>query len=283
MVAADELATDEVEDEEYEERQEDRRRRGWLPWLVLLIILLLIAWLICRYSDFGRAPDQADVVDGATIRIARVPDVEGLTNDEAIVALESAGFKVEAETSFDAVALPDTVVSQDPPAGERAAVGSTVFISVAVGAGAIRGTDVGTEREGRKRAPAVVGLPRSAALDAIRADGFKVSVSEVYSASVPEGMVVDQTPGPGVAASAGDTIGIIVSLGGEPEASFTVPSVNGLTKDAAVARIRAAGLEPRVMYQPQPPSVGRVYEQSPEPGTEVPGDRYVFILVGAQQ
>lgn len=283
MVVEDEFATGEVVDEEYEGQEEDRRKRGWLPWFVLLVVLMLIAWLICRYSDFGRAPDQEDAVGEASIRISRVPDIEGLTNEEAVVALEAAGFEVEVETSFDAVAPPGTVVSQDPPAGERAAIGSTVFISVVAEAGAIRGTDVGIERESRTRVPDAGGLTSDEARAAIEADGFNVSVSEVYSASVPKGMVVDQTPAPGAAASKGQTVGLIVSLGAEPEEAFTVPTVNGLTKDAAIARIRAAGLEPRVMYQPNQPSVGRVYEQSPAPGTEVPGDRFVFVLVGAQQ
>lgn len=279
MPAEQEFAIDEVAVEDYEEERDERRRRGWLPWLVLLVALLVVAWIVFRYSDFGRAPDVPDKGVG-TSRLARVPDVVGLSGTEAIGVLEAAGFRVEQEVSFDVVASPDTVVAQDPEAGARAASGSTVFIDVTA---EFSLTPRGPDADGEQlRVPNVVGHDRLEAQALLEADGFVVSVSEVYSASVPVGVVAEQNPSGGAAGSLGETVGIIVSLGAGQKATFRVPDLEGLTKDAAVASVRSSGLEARVMYQPMASSVGRVYQQSPAPGAMVPADRYVFVLVGAR-
>jgi beta-lactam-binding protein with PASTA domain len=61
-----------------------------------------------------------------------VPDVKGMTVDQAKDALEGAGFAL-GEVVYDATAVgaPDAVVAQEPAAGERAKGGSTVVLTVA--------------------------------------------------------------------------------------------------------------------------------------------------------
>ncbi len=273
-----ERVTDGIVGHEDQEDEEERRRAAWLPWITLLVVLLLVAWLIWRYAGLGSAPD----VDDARVRVTQVtvPDVVGLRNRQAVKVLTAAGLQVERETSLDVVAAPDTVVSQDPGEGSRVAAGSTVLITVSVRPDLVLRAE--GEADDALRVPSVVGDTLAEALALLEADGFAVSVSEVYSGSVPAGSVVDQTPAGGTAAKRGDTVGILVSKGRTRPASIRVPDVDGLTRDEAMRRIRASGLEPRVMYQPMQSSVGRVYQQSPSPGTMVTADRYVFILVGAR-
>lgn len=270
---------DEFETEEHDTHE--RRRAGWLPWLTLALVLLAVAWLIYRYSDLGRAPDVQDV-GRATVRISRVPDVVGLSRAEAVSTLEAGGFTVGVETSFDALAAPDTVVSQDPAAGSRAAAASTVYISVAGEARLTPGEAARVGEEPRLSVPDVVGTSLSDARELLDADGFSLTVSEVYSANVPKGEVIDQTPVGGTVGEPGDTVGLVVSAGAGEAAPIEVPPVVGLSRDAAVEAVRAAGLEPRIMYQPNDSAVGLVYRQSPAEGTMVPADRYVFLLVGAR-
>lgn len=260
---------------------DERRRRDWLPWLVLLMVLLAIAWLVCRYSDLGKAPDVDDI-GGESIRLVRIPDVTGLEQSEAERALTGAGFSVEVDSSFDAVALAGEVVSQDPLGGERAAIGSTVFIGVSAGSGLTPGEAAAEGMEPSLHIPDVTGRPLAEAQSVLAAAGFKSTVSQVYSASVAKGEVADQTPTGGSTGTAGQVVGLMVSAGDAPPAAYTVPDIVGLARAAAVARVKAAGLEPRVMYQPKPGYVGQVFQQSPDPGTAVPADRYVFMLVGAR-
>jgi len=62
-----------------------------------------------------------------------VPAVEGLAREEAIAALEDAGFQVNVtEQEVDDENLENLVLSQDPPAGTRAKPGSKVAIVVGI-------------------------------------------------------------------------------------------------------------------------------------------------------
>lgn len=275
MTPEDELAVQDYED------AEARRRRGWLPALVLAIAVAIIAWLIWTYSDFGRAPDQADV-GGAVAETAKVPDVIGMTRAEAMAALEAAGFAVEVEISYDTLADAGSVVSQEPGAGSEVGAGSTVFIGVAEGVvlGG-EGDEAGREATAVP-VPDVIGMSQSQATSALRVNGFGVSVSELYTEQQPEGLVFEQTPTGGSAADPGTVVGILVSLGRSPGADTTAPNVIGLTQAEAEERIAAAGLEPRVMKQPKRDRIGRVYQQQPAGGTAVKSGSYMFILVGAR-
>lgn len=280
-MSEDEVVQGDVIDPDDYAQDEEARQRDWIPWLALLLVLLVIGWLICRYSEFGKAPDVDDV-GGVSIRLARVPDVVGLSQEEAERALTAAGFNVEVEQSFDAVALAGEVVSQDPAAGQRAASGSTIFIGVSAGSGMTPGQEAIEGMDRGLHLPDVTGLPVDEARGILEAEGYVVTVSEVFSASVPEGEVAEQTPVGGSAAEAGQQVGLMVSAGDAPPESYTVPELVGMSREQALAAVRAAGLEPRVMYQPQPDAVGKVYQQSPAPGTAVPPDRYVFLMVGAR-
>jgi serine/threonine-protein kinase len=78
---------------------------------------------------------------GSTVRLSvskgpktqPVPAVEGLGQDDAIAALEDAGFQVEVtEQEVDDPNLENLVLSQDPPAGTQAKPGSTVTLVVGI-------------------------------------------------------------------------------------------------------------------------------------------------------
>lgn len=62
----------------------------------------------------------------------------------------------------------------------------------------------------------------------------------------------------------------------------TVPSVTGLTEDAATRRLESLGFDVRPMYQPRGENVGTVLEQSYDPGTEIPygGQVHILVVVG---
>lgn len=281
LLANEDLRDVLVDDGVEEEPGEDgHRRRNAVVWLVLLLLLLLLCCCCWRYGTWWKAPDQRDVADKQTTRNTVIPDVTGMQREDAIKILEAAGFNVEVETSYDVEADPNTVVSQDPPGGESAAAGSTVFITVTQpletgpGAAAQRGEEALAE------VPDVVGMPRTQADDALRSAGFAVRVTGVYSDAVPAGLIISQTPAGGASAPEGSTVSLLVSLGTEPENTVPMPGVVGKTTAQAQDAIRAAGLEPRVLYQPNKHSIGKVYQQSPAAGMAVPEDRLVFVLVG---
>jgi serine/threonine-protein kinase len=77
----------------------------------------------------------------------------------------------------------------------------------------------------------------------------------------------------------GDTITLTVSNGA---GSLTVPSVLGLTEDAARSQLTAVGLNPDVVQQDtdQQADDGRVLDQAPASGTRAHEGDSVTIVVG---
>jgi len=70
---------------------------------------------------------------------AAIPDVVGLSQADAIAALEAAGFVVSSSTSPSLHVAVGLVISQDPAAGSSAAAGSTVALLISNGSAALIG------------------------------------------------------------------------------------------------------------------------------------------------
>jgi beta-lactam-binding protein with PASTA domain len=66
----------------------------------------------------------------------QVPNVVGLSQDDAIATLEAAGFKVETEMAHSESVEAGDVIAQSPEAGKTVSAGSTVTITVSTGAAA---------------------------------------------------------------------------------------------------------------------------------------------------
>jgi serine/threonine-protein kinase len=127
--------------------------------------------------------------------------------------------------------------------------------------------------------PDVVGLMKSDAVGTLQSAGYVASVTTVYSDTKPRGVVFEQVPRAGDAADPGTTVRVLVSGGSQPTATVKVPDLIGLKKSSAVDRIEAAGLDARVLTQFSTSPRGRVFQQSPNPGTSVPRGSKVFVLV----
>jgi serine/threonine-protein kinase len=83
-------------------------------------------------------PGEGETVpEGSTVDIRyasgqnRVPDVTGLSGDQAAAEIEDAGFTPSARSEQTDQADPGTVVSQSPGAGEARRLGTTVTYTVA--------------------------------------------------------------------------------------------------------------------------------------------------------
>ena len=107
------------------------RRRTSLPLVALLIGVALLgglAWALLR------GPSERDARDAGGAALVEVPDVVGLSRDEAQERLEGANLKLgsQAEASSDEAAE-GLVVKQNPAAGTEAGRGSAVDVTVGTG------------------------------------------------------------------------------------------------------------------------------------------------------
>jgi hypothetical protein len=123
------------------ENEKDERQRG-LPWvpvatglvgLVALVGVGLISWMLAPYLW----SDEDDVVPAAAT--VALPDVVGMSQDEAEENLRDAGFEAEAETQESSEEDKGVVMEQSPSAGAEAEENSTVAITVGEGRPAASG------------------------------------------------------------------------------------------------------------------------------------------------
>jgi hypothetical protein len=103
--------------------------RGLWFWLALLAAAVLIGLVILLATELD--DDQPGT---RTATIATVPDVEGLSRDEAGAALADAGYGVSIAFEPDP-APKGEVLRQEPEAGAALEVGERVLLIVSAGPG----------------------------------------------------------------------------------------------------------------------------------------------------
>jgi eukaryotic-like serine/threonine-protein kinase len=237
-----------VEEEEIE--YDTARRRRW-RWLIIALlacgVAALVAYALTRPSQVG------------------IPDVIGKTSDQASQTLDSAGFEVAIKAVASA-APRDQVVEQDPiptdRGGGKAEEGSTVTLSVSSGP-AIRAV------------PSVVGLSEAEATKRLENNGFKVATMRQFSKTVPRGQVIGTTPAAGTQLSTLQTVTLLVSRGAN---TVLVPSVVGLSDQAALAALSNAGLSGTEVQKDSTEPAGKVLSQSPGAGKRVGRGSQVTIF-----
>ncbi|HEX3865432.1 MAG TPA: PASTA domain-containing protein [Gemmatimonadaceae bacterium] len=102
-----------------------RRVRASLPYAVAVIGGFLVAYLIVAFVIF-----PSGVIPGN----AKIPNVMGLTFDDATKRLAAVGFRSERGDERPHEASPkETVLDQDPRAGERDPEGTSVRLTVSAG------------------------------------------------------------------------------------------------------------------------------------------------------
>ena len=139
-----------------------------------------------------------------------VPDVSGLTQEQARQLIEQAGLKVGGTTSKnDPKIEKDKVISTDPAAKSEAAPGDTVSLIVSTG---------------QVRVPDFTGKSFDDAKKALERLGLEIE-SDQQTDDSPAGTVIQQTPA-GVNVDQGSTVAFVVSSGPEPTPTTTSPSTS---------------------------------------------------------
>ncbi len=220
--------------------------------IAALALVGLAAWGIMRAMS---APEAV-----------AVPDVSGMSVEEATQALEDDGFTVASEVleqEAEQAGDPNigNVVAQDPPAGEEAEEGTEVTLTVLVEPAEVEVTDV-------------VGQDFESAEAALVEDGFTV-VRETRSSTEPPNTVLEQNPQGGTMAEAGSEVTLTVSEGGV----VVVPDVTGSTEQKAGETLGEAGLDMAVEYVIDGDTPGVVDSQDISPGSEVDEGTTVTVYV----
>lgn len=213
-------------EEVYRRVQAVPRQPSQIPFAVTSVALAAVVVIGVWYLLSNLRPVAPTGPSTTEVVRLEVPDVVGQPRDQALQALQEAGFRVRstAEAGDEAV---DTVIRTDPPAGASAEPDE--FVDMVVSAGPLQ-----------IRVPTVVGSTQERARSQITGQGFMAEVVTTRHETVGAGLVVSQTPGGESLAPRGATVHLVVSAGPEP---VQMPGVIGLSRDRAEGLLAGLGLE----------------------------------------
>ena len=140
-----------------------------------------------------------------------VPDLVGMSQDQARSALKAVGLERGNVTTVDSDKDKDRIVSQDPETGSKVKKGTTIAVSISTGKAA------------QVEIPTVVGISREDAEAQLKALGLTVTVEEV-SGSQPSGQVTAVEPGEGSKVDKNSTVKLKVSKGSASPTPSPSPS-----------------------------------------------------------
>ena len=131
-----------------------------------------------------------------------VPDLSGMTQDQARSTLKGVGLELGNVTSVDSEKEKDRIVEQDPATGTKVKKGTTVGVSISSG------------KPAPVEIPTVVGIGRDDAEAQLKALGLTVTVEEV-AGNQPAGQVLSVEPGEGSKVEKNSTVKLKVSKGSQ--------------------------------------------------------------------
>jgi len=229
--------------DEDEERRRKRRQYLVLGGAALAALLIVLAVFLFTRSDGTPA-----VAPSA----GPIPDLEGFTQEQAVVALQGLDLKASFQTEPSDTIEVDKVTRSDPAAGEMVPANSTVTVYLSTGPAELT-------------VPDVKGLTQEEAIKELTDKGLVVQRVDPDNSQpdVEKGLATGTTPAAGEQVASGTPVVLLIASG-----QVDLPDVTGMTEDEARSTLTALGLSvttKRVETGGEPD--GTVFKQSPGPGT----------------
>ncbi|HAF17656.1 MAG TPA: Stk1 family PASTA domain-containing Ser/Thr kinase [Peptococcaceae bacterium] len=197
-----------------------------------------------------------------------VPNVVGLTQEEAEEMLKEEGLEVEVKEASEQGTETDIVVRQDPVARMEVKKGRLIRIWVNKGPGSVW-------------LPDYTGAEEREATLALEGRGFIVKVTRENHDDVPAGYVIRQFPAGDSDQPKGSDVTLVVSKGPVVK-EVIVPAVVGLKVDQAEAALGAVELNlGEVTEKPSDKDKGVIIEQSIAPGSSVKKGTAIDVVVSS--
>lgn len=229
-----------------------------------LVLILMALFGVFSYLGAAWARKYFDIPE------VTVPNVIGLTEEEAAAKLAEKNLKYTPERVFDKAPV-GQVIDQDPKGNEVVKINHppiTLIIS-----------------KGPKTAkvPNIVDLSEQDGIALINNNNFSVGeISEEYSDTVPEGIIIEQNPRPDILLPEGTAINFTVSKGPEQKQP-NAPVLIGKTLDDAVKLLQEQNLKVGVITKKSSDVVpeNTVMEQNPAPGNPIGAEGSVDLVVSS--
>ena len=193
------------------------------------------------------------------VDVVEVPYIEGKTEQQATEELDKVGLKMEIrERQNNPDFAAGTIISQHPKAGIENKVSNPVLVILSLG-------------PEKTEVPYLINKSSAEAMAELQQAGLKDGqVNTRPHETVTVGVVMDQSPQPGIMVDEGTPVDLVISSGPEMQ-QISVPPVVGLDLQTAKTRIQNAGMILADTYPQESDLVpeGYVISQSIPPNTMV--------------
>ena len=286
---ADNESDDELLDSDSDDDDIDDERNDKLELVmkcigigIAVIILMITIFVVIKLVGNGKstAKNNRASVEETTASLSNnknssdmveVPNVVGMTKEDAIKALNKLGLGYKAVTQSSDTVAEDCVISQGNVGGSKVEKNSQIILTISSG------------KENKEvSVPNVKGRSEQEARELIEAANLVASVDYEYSDTVDAGNVIKYSPSGSV--SEGSTVTISVSRG-KKVTNVTVPNVLGMSESLASQTLDSANLKVTVKYETSSKAeYGTVTSQTPySAGDSVPSGTTITIYVSHYQ
>lgn len=270
------------DDEEYDDDDYDGRKGAEevnphmnkvmkiLMIVVALIIAFILIFAVGKAAGIFKSIGSGTTEDSSDKDTVKVPDIVGMTEEEATKALKDKNLGIKVDSREDSEKYEEgTVSEQKTKVGTKVKKHSTVHVVVS---SALIGKEI--------IVPDVSGMSEDEAQEKLTDAGFKPTSEFQYDDNVAEGNVISTTPAANSKAAKDTQIKMIVSKGAQKK---TVPDVRGKSEADARSEIQAAGLTVGSTSTQHDDSVakGNVISQSVTPGKKVSAGTAVNLVLSS--
>lgn len=269
---------EEYDDDDYDGRkgaEEVNPRMNKVMKILMIVVALIIAFILIFavgkaagiFKSIGSGTTTEDSSDKDTVK---VPDIVGMTEEEATKALKDKNLGIKVDSREDSEKYEEgTVSEQKTKVGTKVKKHSTVHVVVS---SALIGKEI--------IVPDVSGMSEDEAQEKLTDAGFKPTSEFQYDDNVAEGNVISTTPAAHSKAAKDTQVKMIVSKGAQKK---TVPDVRGKSEADARSEIQAAGLTVGSTSTQHDDSVakGNVISQSVTPGKKVSAGTAVNLVLSS--
>lgn len=235
--------------------------------IIAVVIVLLLVFFVGRFTGVfgGKKADTSQSTLNSTQTV--MPDVLGLSEDMADKKLSDSDLQMQVISSeYSDTVEKDSIISQDPKAGETVSKYSKVKVVVSLGSDS---TDISKLN--------LIGKTKGNAENILKSSGFSVEFKEDSSDTYEKGTVISYSP---LKPKKGERIVLTISSG-KKVTKVVVPSITNMTVDEAKALLESNGLVPGKKSEGTSTSAlaGHIISQSVAAGSSVDSGSAIDYMV----
>lgn len=223
--------------------------------ITLIIVVLFEIIIMPFYVRLGKSKELVDVTS---------MDVKS-----ALIMIRTSGFKgVVTDTIYTSEVEPNIVLDQHPEPGAIVKKRRTVRLKI-------------SQAEKMVVVPNIIGQSERSAQLLLNQVGLKIgTISKAYNSIHPEGVIINQIPDSTETIPRGYSVRVVMSKGRSPN-DIQVPSLFGLSKEAAEIELRKSGLRiGKVHYKQNEDLIPyTILDQSIQAGTILDNPQNIDITV----